>query len=857
MSSRIYCLIVLITVALASCSNQENRILKTPDLNGRWEFRMLGDSVWLEATVPGTVQTDLYKNVILDDPFYRTNEQDYQWIDKEDWEYRKFFDSDPAWFGLKQVCLRFEGLDTYADVYFNGRQIIQADNMFRPWTADITELLNRGKPNEIRLVFHSPIRYLKTFFDSASYHLPAANDQAPEKLSVFARKAPYHFGWDWGPRFVTSGIWKPVYIETNGGLRLDQVHFQQISLNDTLARIRFRGRVFSDRKGKSKLQIQDINSSTRILLQKEIQLNQGFNLIEADFNINNPTRWWPNDMGESFLYTLKANLSMGRKQSEFKARIGLRTVELIREPDEFGESFYFKINGLPVFMKGANYIPQDNFLNHVVSSEYDHLIRSVKSAHMNMLRVWGGGIYELDYFYDLCDENGILIWQDFMFACSMYPGDSTYQESVRLEAVDNIARLRNHPCIALWCGNNEVQDAWFNWGWKNRFSEEQKTEISENYQTLFHELLPGLLKEMDPDRPYWPSSPASGPNFGQTSNTQSGDYHYWGVWHGRQPFESYQEVIPRFSSEYGFQSFPMMKTISSFTLPEDRTLDSPVMRAHQRHPIGNQLINNYMERYYPVPKDFESFVYMSEVMQGEGIRLGIEALRRSRPRCMGSLYWQLNDCWPVASWSGIDYFGRWKALHYQAQEAYAPVLVSFEESEDSVFGYVISDEIKSLDGNLVLELLDFGGSVHYTSQVACSLPGLSSKKIWKEAKSNFPVFENHKGQVVLQGKLFSLGKLISKNLHYFVLTKDLKLENPQLTWTFEKTNNVDYLKIRSVGLSKQIYLDYTGEEEIRFEKNFFDLLPGDSAKIRIHKWDRDQLDQTKFRILVVNSFSDN
>ncbi len=846
-SSWIFSLIII--ALLTSCAGTKDNSRLNLQLNGRWEFRQSGDSIWLEATVPGTVHTDLYKNVIIEDPFFRLNEKKYQWIDKVNWEYRKQFVPNQELFKKDHVILKFEGLDTYADVFFNGQSILHADNMFRTWTADIRHLLRKGETNEILILFHSPIQFLQQAYDEADYHLPAANDQATEKLSVYARKAPYHFGWDWGPRFVTSGIWKSVVIESWNSIILDRVHYRQVSLNDQEAIIHFYGRVIAEKSGTADLEISCAGDGLDVMGTASLQLKKGENNIDLEFKIPNPNRWWPNGLGDPTLYTLSAKISKGKQESQYTTHIGLREIELVREPDEFGESFYFKVNGIPVFMKGANYIPQDNFVNHAVSSEYEHLIQSVKEANMNMLRVWGGGIYEMDYFYELCDENGILVWQDFMFACSMYPGDHEFLENVRQEAIDNIVRLRNHPSLALWCGNNEIQDAWHQWGWQLQYSEEQKTEIAQNYQNLFHELLPEVLKLWDPDRPYWPSSPASGSDFGQTSNTQKGDLHYWGVWHGRRPFESYAEVIPRFSSEYGFQSFPALKTIQSFTWPSDLHLDSPVMKSHQRHPIGNQLIKNYMDRYYPVPKDFEEFVYVSQVMQGEGIRIGIEALRRSQPQCMGSLYWQLNDCWPVASWSGIDYFGRWKALHYQAKEAYAPLLISSSENADSIFIHLVSDQIEDQSGVLDIELIDFDGHILNSYQTDGQFDGLGSKIAWAKSKNDIEGLSGFESNSFLKITCNFGDKQLASAIHYFVRSKFMKLENPGLSWSFEEINNQTFLLIKTQKLAKQVYLDYAGEEEVRFHENFFDMLPGESRRIAIHKRDRDNFDPSKFRIL--------
>lgn len=824
------------------------------DLNGRWEFRRVGDSTWYEATVPGTVHTDLYKNVLIEDPFYRSNEKKQQWIDQEDWEYIKVFTPDKSLFSNNHLKLVFDGIDTFGEVFLNGQKIISADNMFRRWTVDISSLIRKGEPNELRVIFHSPIHSLQKIYLQQAYHLPAVNDQAEEKLSVYGRKAPYHFGWDWGPRFVTSGLWKSVSLESWNQLKLADVYYQQIDVDSAHALIEVKTTVISDAKTNARLTVLNKNGN-QTLLSESIVLQKGRNTFSHQINIANPALWWPNGLGDPNLYLFEAEVNTKKESSTLVKKVGLRKVELVREADSLGESFFFRVNGIPVFAKGANYIPQDIFLNHVMSTEYDHLIKSAKDANMNMLRVWGGGIYELDYFYDLCDANGIMLWQDFMFACSMYPGDSSFLNNFRQEAMDNISRLRNHASIVLWCGNNEIQDAWFGWGWQNRYSEEQKKEITDNYTKLFHELIPSILKDLDPLRPYWPSSPVSGTNYGQISNTTSGDFHYWGVWHSRLPFESYAEVIPRFSSEYGFQSFPSLKTIESYTLPADRFIDSEVMRDHQRHPIGNQLILDYMERYYPVPEDFAGFVYMSQVMQGEGIRFGIEALRRSMPRCMGSLYWQLNDCWPVASWSGMDYFGRWKSLHYQAKEAYAPCLLSFSESDDSLSIFLISDKPENHKGLLKVLLEDFDGKVLFETDNQVSIQGLSSQKVLTLDKKAITGLAGNQTSVFMKASFTSeeIGTLT--NLHYFKRSNQLDLPKVRINFTIDKQADRDYLIISSDKLARQVFVDYRGEAEVRFEPNFFDLMPGEVKCLKIFKLSRKILDPDKITVQSINAYN--
>jgi len=805
----------------------------------------------MEATVPGTVHTDLYKNVKIDDPFYRSNEKDLQWIDQVDWEYRKTFFVNQRPKPGEKLVLVFEGIDTYSEIFLNGQPILETDNMFRTWKVDIGSYLRKSKKNELVVKLKSPTETAKPIYMSREYPLLAANDQAREKYSIYTRKAPYHYGWDWGPRFVTAGIWRPVTLLAQSDQVIDNCYYQIVALSPQKAQVEVLVTIQSTENKTADLWLCQEEEASE-LARKSIDLKPGSNQFSLSFEVLDPELWWPNGMGEQALYTFECNLETNSTRSIQKTRIGLRTIELVQEPDQWGESFYFKVNGRPLFAKGANYIPQDNFLNHVMPTEYRHLLNSAVEANMNMIRVWGGGIYENDWFYNLCDELGLLVWQDFMFACSLYPGDRTFLESVKHEAIDNIIRLRNHPCLALWCGNNENQEAWFNWGWQRRYQTDQVDEISTHYQELFHQLLPTLVNEFDSQTDYWPSSPAAGKEYGQLANTRSGDYHYWEVWHGRKDFETYASFIPRFSSEYGFQSFPEYKTISSYTLPDDRHIDSPIMKAHQRHPIGNKLILNYMERYYPVPDDFESFIYVSQVMQGEGLKIAFEGLRRNRPQCMGSLYWQLNDCWPVASWSGIDYYGRWKALHYQAKRAYEPLLLSIWEEEEELQLHVVSDLAQPVEGLFTFQAMGFDGRIWYYHEMENAfLPD-----------SAFPVFTNPVnaliGSYVSHDEVFFLATFenetdtIFSAPYYLERDKNLDLPDVKLSYEIYENGGSYYLTIKTDNLARQVYLRYDGETEVRFHENYFDLLPNQQKTIRIHKRDKDPFKSEEITIFVMN-----
>ncbi len=804
---------------------------------GPWSFHELGAAArfkdWLPAVVPGCVHSDLLRAGKIPDPFYGTNEKDLQWIEKTDWEYRSTLAADDALLAHERVELVFKGLDTFAEVFVNGQSVLRADNMFRTWRADVKRRLVKGE-NAVVVRFRSPIATVKPAYDKLGYRLPAINDQATEMVSMFARKAPYHFGWDWGPRFVTSGIWRPVAVDAWSGARLDDVQVFQRELTDARARLTVTAVVQAARAGKATLTVTPAGGSTPPV-NVEAALVAGENRLSADVVIAKPERWWPNGLGAQKLYALETALSVdGEARGARTTRVGLRTVEVVHVRDAEGKTFMIKVNGAPVFMKGANYIPSDSFVDRVTPERYRTLMQSAADAHMNMLRVWGGGIYEDDRFYDLADELGLLVFQDFMFACSMYPGDEAFLENVRREAVDNVRRLRNHPSLALWAGNNEIEAAWQGWGWQWKFKlgKDAQAEIERAYNRTFKEILPRVVAQEDPGRFYTSSSPSAN-EAGVAANKQGwGDMHYWGVWHSEAPYSEYSTHTGRFMSEYGFQSFPTLDTVMRYAPQSEWRIDSPVMLSHQRHPRGNQLVRTYMERDFRVPKDFGAFLYMSQVLQATVIKYGAEAHRRAWPRNAGSLYWQLDDCWPVASWSGIDYFGRWKALHYAARRFFAPVLVSPVEDNGNLRVYVVNDRRTDVRARLVLRLVDFQGKELSRQQHDVVAKPTSSAVVWSAWKKEV-LRGADPSRVVLVAELYEGtggGVPLSRNLFYFVKTRDLELPAPELQLAVESRGAGAIVRVTAKRFARAVYLS-TANGEGSFSENFFDLLPGESVMV--------------------------
>ena len=814
---------LLLLLAAPAVFAQTAAVRKIP-LHAGWRFRQVGKAEWHPATVPGCVHTDLLDNRLIEDPFYRDNEPKLQWIGKTDWEYQLSFTVGSDVLARRRLELVFGGLDTYANVTLNGRPLLDADNMFRTWRVDVKSFLKPGA-NTLHVRFRSAVNEVLPVMQRLGYELPAVNDQG-EKTSPHTRKAPYHYGWDWGPRFVTSGIWQPLALEAWDDARLSDLRITQNQLTRESAQLTADVEVVSAGNSDAVLVVEDA-ANRKVSARQTVTLSEGVNRFALKLAVPDPSLWWPNGLGPQTLYTLRARLLIRNKQAdETSTRVGLRTLELRQQPDKAGKSFMFVVNGVPVFAKGGNWIPADSFPTRITRERYRHLLQSARDANMNMLRVWGGGIYERDEFYELCDELGLMVWQDFMFACSMYPGDQNFLEGVRAEATDQVRRLRNHPSIVLWCGNNEVETAWMHWGWKDRLP----AKLWDDYKKLFHGVLPEVVAEHDPSRPYWPSSPSS--NLEDDADSQRmGDVHYWQVWHASKPFDEYEKQFPRFMSEYGFQSFPLIESVRAYTRPSDHDIESPVMLAHQKHPRGNQLVREYMLREYPQPKDFESFLYVSQILQAEGIRVGTEHMRRIMPHNMGALYWQVNDCWPVASWSGIDYFGRWKAMHFYARRFFNDLLLSPHEEDGQLKFYVVSDRTTRARAELRVRLLDFDGRVLKETRTEIEAAPLASKPYQSLARAE--LLRGHDpARVFLHAELLIGGGAYSKNSVFFKPFKELALAPAKVTAT--TTAGVGrgdvIVTLKTDRLARGVHLSAEGLEGT-FSENFFDMMPGDTALV--------------------------
>ena len=803
---------------------REGGFMQIINLAGEWVLQQSGKQEYIKAAVPGCVHTDLLAAGKIPDPYYRDNESGLQWIGEVDWIYRRDFEITPGFLQQEHILLRCEGLDTFARITVNSQKVAETENMFRTYEFDIKKLLITGK-NTIEIRFGSTIPYIKK--REKECHLAAWKGPHDVEGGNWVRKEPCNYGWDWGPCLVTCGIWRSISLVGFNTARITGVYAGQKHL----------------RNGSVKLEIPvDVSPAVNAVANIEISLDEevvaeGKVSIQGgggrvSLTIEEPQLWWPNGMGAQPLYNVSVSLLDKDDNDQDKAvkKIGLRTLKLQRKKDRWGETFQFAVNGVPFFAKGANWIPADTFATNITRDDYTDLLHSTADANMNMLRIWGGGIYEPDIFYDLCDELGICIWQDFMFACATYPAfDEEFLANVLAEVADNVKRLRHHPCIAIWCGNNEIEQGLVGEEWDDR-------QMSwADYSRLFDELIPRVVRENDPERDYWPASPHSPYGDRQNfNNTQWGDVHLWGVWHGKQPFEWYRTCRHRFISEFGFQSFPEPETVYNYTKPEDRNITSYVVEHHQRSPIGNTTIMTYLLDWFRLPTDFGMTLWLSQILQGMSMKYAIEHWRRNMPRTMGALYWQLNDCWPVASWSSIDYHHRWKALHYMAKRFFATVMVSSVENtgRNTVEIHITSDLLEAGSGELSWQVTDVAGKILLEGKEPVQvLPGKSRRV--KTLPLNHPLRKYGSRNIMVWLELAVDNEVVSRDFVTFTRPKHFELRDPGIKMKVKrgKTGGVT-VTLASSAPALWTWLELPGIEA-RFSDNFFHLRPGKPVEVAV------------------------
>ena len=789
------------------------------NLGGAWRMREADSQTWHSAHVPGSVYADLMADGTMPDPFWRENELDAFERMKKDYVYQRAFTVTEAQLAHAHVELVCEGLDTLAHVSLNGREIAFADNMHITWVWDVKEQLHAGE-NTLEIRFDSPILYCAKKAEEAPGW--ESSDATPGFRHL--RKAHCMFGWDWGPRLPDAGIWRPIFLRTWDTARLENALMLQAH-HDGVVDVTIRPEIAGESAWSAEITAPD----------GEVLTLPETTAAEQVITIEHPQLWWPNGLGKQPLYRVTVRLATGDTRVW---RIGLRTMTVSREKDEWGEEFCHVVNGVKVFAMGADYIPEDNILARVTPERTRRLLEDCKAANFNAIRVWGGGYYPDDAFYDICDELGLLVWQDLMYACAFYDLTPDFKRSIRVETHQNVARLRHHASLALICGNNEME--MFMAGANSALINHRTWEFVPTYPhhitdyvKMFEYILPAIVKETAPQTYWWPASPSSGGNFDAPNDENRGDNHYWDVWHGEKPFTEYRKFFFRYASEFGFQSFPCLKSVKQFTLPDDRNIFSRVMERHQRNQAANGKILSYLSQTFRYPNSFDDLLYASQLMQAEAIRYGVEHWRRNRGRCMGAIIWQLNDIWPVASWASIDYYGRWKALHYAAKRFFAPVMISAEEEgelsqnpkineyhpaplEKSFRLNVCNETLRDVTGEVVWALRTPDGAIVRQNQQTLTIPAMSAKWLDKVDCADASLTGHYVSFAFVVDDV-----AVSEGTCIFCAPKHFEFVDPRLTLE----TRGDTLVVTSHAYAKQVWLE-SEDADLLLDDNAFDMNPG-------------------------------
>ena len=801
--------------------------MQTCTLNGTWQLSAGHRSLEsVDMQIPGTVLSGLLAAGKIKDPFYRTNEDATRALFWKDYVFTRTFDVDEELLAQQHIVLVCEGLDTLAEISINGTFLAKTDNMHRTWKFQAKKLLHPGK-NEIQIVFRSVLRFIEDYPYEAHKkinYIPCGSMKGNQLL----RKAHSMFGWDWGPQTIDAGIFRDIYLQGYSharieDIRIHQQHAKNVSVQTSIT--------LSESVPGQKLCVELSEDGADKPLQTKLCKTNADGVAAVDFVIENPKLWWPNDYGDQPLYIVRTTLldEDGTSLESITRRIGLRTLTISQEKDEWGNEFAFCVNGVKIFTRGGNYIPDDCLYTRITEKKLDYILESCRRAHFNCVRVWGGGYYPSDAFYDLCDEKGLIVWQDLMYACNVYDVTDAFAENCRQETYDNVRRLRHHASLGLWCGNNEIESAWHHWG----DFQKETPYLRADYIRLFEEVLPKAVQEADGETFYWHSSPSSGGCFDNPDDANRGDTHYWDVWHGQKPFTDYRKYFFRFCSEFGFQSFPCAKTVNSFTLEDDRNIFSRVMESHQKNDAANGKMLYYLSENLRYPKDLTHLLYASQVLQGMAIKYGVDHWRRNRGRCMGTLYWQINDDWPAPSWSSIDYFGRWKALHYMAQKFYAPHAVSMTLEDHRCHVYFSNESFETTEYSLTLSIRDLSGNVLETYETKGNSPAFSAIET---AVVDICSWEDQKDDVFLEAVIHTKDQKVLKDVETLVPYKYLNLKNPVISTEAEETNDAFILHISSDCFAPFVALDFD-DADVIFSDNFFHLTDKTVQDIIVKKED--------------------
>ena len=804
--------------------------MQTYNLNGTWQLEQLTkksrDLAPVEVTVPGTVLSGFLAAGEIEDPFYRTNEDATRALFWDDYQFTRTFAVDETFLAEQKIDLVCEGLDTLAEICINGELLAKTDNMHRTWKFPVKDYLHAGE-NEITIVFHSVLQYIEAYpyeENKKIQYTPCGAMTGNELL----RKAHSMFGWDWGPQTIDAGIFRDIYLQgySHGRIadvRIRQWHSETVAVQTAVT--------VENATSEDQVCVQLYEDGKNKPLRSEICSVGNDQTAAVDFIVEEPKIWWPNGYGDQPLYRICVTLLNKEDQplESVEKRIGLRTLTVSQEKDGWGSEFAFCVNGVKIFTRGGNYIPDDCLYTRISGKKQEYLLECCRRAHFNCVRVWGGGYYPSDQFYDLCDEKGLIVWQDLMYACNVYDVNDAFAENCRQETYDNVRRLRHHACLGLWCGNNEIESAWHHWG----DFQKETPYLRADYIKLFEDVLPKAVQEADGETFYWKSSPSSGGCFDEPDDENRGDTHYWDVWHGQKPFTDYRNYFFRFCSEFGFQSFPCKKTVDSFTEEEDRNIFSRVMESHQKNDAANGKMLYYLSENFRYPKDLTHLLYVSQVLQGMAIKYGVDHWRRNRGRCMGTLYWQINDDWPAPSWSSIDYFGRWKALHYMAKKFYAPRVISMTMEHDTWNVYLSNEAFEPADYILHLYVRDLHGTILKSYEVTGRTEAFSVENVFT---ADLAEWKDKQYDIVFEASGCTAEQEEFSDVETLVPYKYLNLSVPHLTTAVEETDDAFVISIQSDCVAPFVALDFA-DADVIFSDNYFHLTDQKTHEIMVKKAD--------------------
>ncbi|MCM1335209.1 MAG: hypothetical protein NC084_11105 [Bacteroides sp.] len=794
-------------------------------LDRGWRMKQPTQNESLPAgDLPVSMYETLLKNGKIDDPYYRENEAKSRELSRGDYDFKKSFPVERSLLACDEVLLRLEGVDTLADLYINNIYVGSTDNMFRTYEFPIKDRLAEGE-NKLKISLRSPIRYLEEAQKARPIYGMDTNIAGYPHL----RKAHYMTGWDWGPRLPDLGIYRSVSLLGIHKARIGGVYFRQKFSDD------FSALTLTVTAETIRAAACDPTLEAELILADGRVLRGVLTAGSAVFKLANPALWYPRGYGGQPLNKVTVRLYDGTELLDSVTEtIGFRELT-VRRDDERG-IFCLRCNGFDLFAMGANVIPLDQLLPRITPERTKAFLRECVDANYNTLRIWGGGLYPSDLFLKECDRLGLIVWEDFMFACSAYRLTEALEETIRAEIRDNVRRMRNHACLALWCGNNEIESMWEGWGIP------RDDEAKADYVRLFEEIIPEILHEEDPDRFYWPSSPSSGGDqygeggvFHGSSDNRRGDQHYWDIWHNFKPLTEFRKFDFPFCSEYGFESIPCLKTVRSFAEEGDLNLCSPVLENHQKCTAGNEKLLYYIAQHCRYPYSFEKLIYASQLVQSDAIRSNVEHMRRKRGKCMGSLYWQVNDSNPVISWSSLDYFGRRKGLHYAAKRFYAPVLLScLEEDVSAVLLNVSNETRRAVKATVLWRLRDARAEILTSGSIGVSVPPLTARDAATLSFGDYFPTERERRARYLEYALIEDGKILSKGTSIFVRPKSFRFDDPEIRVKVEEKASYFLLTFTARAFAKSVALDLT-ETDAVFSDNWFDINGDEPVEIVLDK----------------------